>query len=72
MEYVAPVLRPILRKEGKSQRQNPRSIPRGAMESVGTFMIVLIMKLMPQIKLCVIYKHRAITYKNTMIEVICI
>ena len=28
--YVAPVLRPILRpKEGKSQRQNPRSISRG-------------------------------------------
>ena len=42
------------------------------MESVATFMIVLIMKLMPQIKQCIIYKHRAITYKNTMIEVICI
>ena len=32
--------------------------------------IVLIMKLMPQIKLYVIYKHGAITFKNTMIEVI--
>ena len=42
------------------------------MESVATFMIVLIMKVMPQIKLCVIYKHGSITYKNTMIEVICI
>ena len=42
------------------------------MESVATFMIVLIMKLMPKIKLCVLYKREAITYKNTTIEVICI
>ena len=42
------------------------------MESLGTFMIVLIMKLMPQIKLSVMYKNGAITYKNTMEEVICI
>ena len=27
------------------------------MESVATFMIVLIMKLVQQIKLCVLYKH---------------
>ena len=25
-----------------------------------------------EIKVCVLYKHGAITYKNTMIEVICI
>ena len=43
-----------------------------SMESVATFMILLIMKLMPHIKLCVPLKHGAITYKNTMIEVICI
>ena len=43
-----------------------------SMESVATFMIVLIMKLMPQIQLYVIHKHGAITYKNTMIEVICV
>ena len=42
------------------------------MESVATFMIVLIMKLMPNIKLCVPLTHGAITYKNTMIEVMCI
>ena len=42
------------------------------MESVAKFMIVLIMKLMPQTKPCIIYKHWAITYKNAMIEVICI
>ena len=41
-------------------------------ESVATFMIVLIMKLMPQIQLYIIYKHGAITYINTMIEVICV
>ena len=35
-----------------------------SIEYVTTFMIVLIMKLMPQIKICVIYKHKAITYKN--------
>ena len=35
------------------------------MESVATFMIVLIMKLMPQIKMFILYKHGAITYKNT-------
>ena len=35
------------------------------MESVATFTVVLIMKLMPQIKLCVIYKHGAITYVYT-------
>ena len=34
------------------------------MESVATFMIVLVMKLMPQIKLCVPYKHGAITNKT--------
>ena len=34
------------------------------MESVATFMIVMIMELMPQIKLCVIYKHGAITNKT--------
>ena len=34
------------------------------MESVATFMIVMIMELMPQIKLSVIYKHWAITYKT--------
>ena len=43
-----------------------------SMESVATFMIVLIMKLMPQIKLCVLYKQWALTYKNTLIEVICV
>ena len=32
------------------------------MGSVATFMIVLIMKLMPQIKLCVLYKYGNITY----------
>ena len=42
------------------------------MESVATFMIVLIMKLMPQKKLCVIHKHGAITYKNMMVEVMCV
>ena len=44
------------------------------MESVATFMMVLIIKLMPHIKLCIIYKHGAITlsYKNMIIEVICI
>ena len=42
------------------------------MESVATFMIVLIIKLLPQITLCGLYKHGAITYQNTMKEVICI
>ena len=31
---------------------------------VATFLVVLIMELMPYIKLCVIYKHGAITYKT--------
>ena len=35
---------------------------------MATFMIVLIMKLMPQIKLCVIYKHGAITYKTRVVQ----
>ena len=34
------------------------------METVAMFMIVMIMALMPQIKLCVIYKHGAIRYKT--------
>ena len=34
-----------------------------SMESVAMFMIDLIMKLMPQIKLCIVYKHGDITYK---------
>ena len=34
------------------------------MGSVATFMIVLIMKPMPQIKLCVLYKYGNITYKH--------
>ena len=34
------------------------------MESVAMFMIVMIMELVPQIKLCAIYKHGAITYKT--------
>ena len=42
------------------------------MEFVATFMVVMIMKLVPKIKLYVIYKHRVITYKNTMKEVICV
>ena len=32
------------------------------MESLVTFMIVMIMELMPQIKLCDIYKYGNITY----------
>ena len=38
------------------------------MESVATFMIVLIMNLMPHMKymkLCVFYKHGAITYNKS-------
>ena len=34
------------------------------MGSVATFMIVLIMKLIPQIKLCALYKYGNITYKT--------
>ena len=34
------------------------------MGSVATFMIVLILKLMPKIKLCIIYKYGNITYKT--------
>ena len=41
----------------KSQRT------RTDFQSVATFMIVLIMKLMPQLKLCVIYKYGNITCK---------
>ena len=35
-----------------------------SIRSMATFMIVLKMKLMPQIKLCVIYKYENITYKT--------
>ena len=37
-----------------------------SMGSVATLMIVLIMKLMPQIKLCVIYKYGNVTYKTRL------
>ena len=41
-----------------------RSIVSMVRLSVATFMIVLIMTLMPEIKLCVIYKYENITYKT--------
>ena len=34
------------------------------MEYVATFSVVLIVELMPHTKLCVLYKHGAITYKT--------